>query len=604
MEKIITASSLDNFYIFEGLQSHGLANSFHKTANPFPEEITEMISNIKPSKTSIFVVIAPMGVGEYWGSNVNGDYFPEKALKDCGNYPGFGEYGHKTFLKANLFRHHINKDPNIGFGKIISSCMDEAMKRVVVIAEVDRDRARRFGAGEFLKVLDDGGLPEVSMGCHVPFDTCSICGNRAKNRLTYCEHLQPENMLREFGDKIAYAINDYPKFFDLSFVHKGADRSSGTLQKIASLQNKVSENFFIPSALHADIIKTEEEKILQKKADSFSNVLLKYASTKNKVTSLLCSGRKELSTVRIPKYILSKLAEEELNVSIPTAISMGIPLHDSEIQFLSIYRNYGQKLASSIYDSGVVFERPRELSNVENLEFSKRSFDILSEVIPHKSLIFPFFEERVICGFSEEPFPSKSASEISSADAAKISMSTAMAYSVLNSLLNKSTQKLSTKEAAALSFILNYISSSFFGGRVTPSLDQYIKLDIPHKKQSSDIWNELGGSKGLLALTMIASSLIANSQLQKKRREKAERFGYEMPPGFLETITDNYPKSLAALILTVGTPGGRKLLKSTNFFPEKKLAKDDRIELWRSVISVGNARTEIEEEVLKNLKEK
>ena len=89
----------------------------------------------------------------------------------------------------------------------------------------------------------------VSHNCKVKYDRCSICGNKAATRAKYCIHLrdymkqivtreQADRWSRETGLYIlpgtqVFAYNDYPRFFDLSRVHIGADRTSYMLGKAA-----------------------------------------------------------------------------------------------------------------------------------------------------------------------------------------------------------------------------------------------------------------------------------------------------------------------------------------------------------------------------------
>lgn len=69
--------------------------------------------------------------------------------------------------------------------------------------------------------------------CRVPFDVCTICRNVARTRDEYCSHLKHDiNKILPTGELVA-AINDYPRFFDSSKVFVEADRSSGTLAKVA-----------------------------------------------------------------------------------------------------------------------------------------------------------------------------------------------------------------------------------------------------------------------------------------------------------------------------------------------------------------------------------
>jgi len=74
--------------------------------------------------------------------------------------------------------------------------------------------------------------------CRVPHDICSACGNRAKNRAEYCDHLKNHmTEIMKSGHQV-FAINDEPTFFDISRVFKPADRIAYSLRKVASIDVK------------------------------------------------------------------------------------------------------------------------------------------------------------------------------------------------------------------------------------------------------------------------------------------------------------------------------------------------------------------------------
>lgn len=184
--------------------------------------ISEYASSIKPEQGKIYVHILAMGAGEYFGANRNGDYFPEENLKQF----------HQTFhtSPAHIFKHHVNKDPTIAIGQVVFSVYNDRMHRVEVIAWIDKQRGR-----DVVERIEKGEFPATSMACHTPFDTCSICGNRARSRNEYCSHLRNElGKIHSDGSK-TMAINDGPlKFFDMSIVFRPADVTSSVLQKVAS----------------------------------------------------------------------------------------------------------------------------------------------------------------------------------------------------------------------------------------------------------------------------------------------------------------------------------------------------------------------------------
>lgn len=77
-----------------------------------------------------------------------------------------------------------------------------------------------------------GGL--TSHNCKIPYDICSHCGHKAKNRDEYCGHLTDNmtDLLKE--GSVVGAINDHMTFFDISRVRRPADRIAWSLRKAAS----------------------------------------------------------------------------------------------------------------------------------------------------------------------------------------------------------------------------------------------------------------------------------------------------------------------------------------------------------------------------------
>ena len=169
-------------------------------------------------------------------SNINSDFFPWNALAHEGD-----DYGYKTFLKAHAFSHHKNKDPERAFGIPIASLLNPRMKRVELIIKLDREKAKLEDADGIINRIDAGEFPDCSMGCKVPFDICSICGNHSKTKDDYCACMRPgpedkdalgPNKILPDGRRVC-VINTLPRFFDISFVFIGADKTAKVMAKLA-----------------------------------------------------------------------------------------------------------------------------------------------------------------------------------------------------------------------------------------------------------------------------------------------------------------------------------------------------------------------------------
>lgn len=197
---------------------------------------------IKPDENHVGIHLVALGDFEHYGSNRNGDSFPKKA---CIDY-------HDTFVKnANLFRHHRNKDPEKRLGVVVKSAYVEPMGRIELFVHAHKEKAR----DELQKLASDGEIP-FSMACRVAFDRCSICGNLRKSAAdkNQCEHVKYRlGKLAEDG-KIVCTHNDQPKFFDISFVGRPADRIAWNLKTAAgelvdSVKLAEAEGLWVPDHL-------------------------------------------------------------------------------------------------------------------------------------------------------------------------------------------------------------------------------------------------------------------------------------------------------------------------------------------------------------------
>ena len=229
---------------FPALSAHGepmvrlLSNigtpGLEKTAGIHPEILAYKM-NLEPDPNKTYVHILALGAGEFYGPNLNNDYFSWAGLAhDHTTTPHQHIHGYKTFLNAHAFAHHVNKDPEKAYGDVLLSVLNHKMKRVELIVAIDNEKCVKNGGGKTLERINNGEFPSTSMGCRVPYDVCSICGHKAKTRPEYCDHLRNEaGKIYADGRKV-FSFNDYPRFFDISFVFIGADRTSFVLEKIAS----------------------------------------------------------------------------------------------------------------------------------------------------------------------------------------------------------------------------------------------------------------------------------------------------------------------------------------------------------------------------------
>lgn len=244
---------------FSGVSSAGepLVHLFHpgeglrKHAGVLQPPIQDWLDGYRAEPGKIAVLVNAMGASEYWGQNNNGDAFSEGALAhDCSQHPHIAHpydefagkvippYGYPTFLEALPFVHHRNKDPTRAFGKVAVSCYNPRMHRIEIVVIIDEALAMLHGAQSVVDRIKAGEYPDVSMGTRVPYDVCLICGNKARTRKEYCPCIKHIGMNKILEDGRQIGVdNPHPRFFDISFVFIGADRTAKMMCKFASAQN-------------------------------------------------------------------------------------------------------------------------------------------------------------------------------------------------------------------------------------------------------------------------------------------------------------------------------------------------------------------------------
>ena len=183
------------------------------------EAIEKFKKELKP--TEILATVIGLGAGEFYSSNVNADWFSEETLLRI----------FKTFEDGTLYQHHVNRDPSLSLGSIKFATYNTKMHRVELLIAPDRSKAKTW-----VEAIERGDVVDVSFGYRTPWDRCSVCFHQASSRAEYCDCLKNKsNQILPDGRKV-YAINpDVGKFFELSFVSKGAVPIAKIMQKVAAV---------------------------------------------------------------------------------------------------------------------------------------------------------------------------------------------------------------------------------------------------------------------------------------------------------------------------------------------------------------------------------
>jgi hypothetical protein len=409
---------------------------FEKVASPqLMPEVVKYIEKLKPLNDSQYILVNAMGASEYYGSNINGDHFPEESLIHrpdvwsgdpmldkirSRDWP----YGFPTFYNAQVFAHHRNKDASRGFGGVELALWNPGMRRVELVTRLDRDRCLLFNGLSVWDKLQADEFPDVSMGTKVPFDCCSICtdwelfhkaaktfnpakhkhvglailefhkSKKAKDgvgirgvsvtRKDYCVHAKTQmNRIYPDGRKV-WVFNHFPRFFDISYVFIGADKIAKAMAKLAA----AGRSYFDFGGLSADVAaRMGYEDDSQEKTASVVDELEAYLTDARAKTAK--QKRSEI-TKQVPsqfaKKVVPDLTEKEpdlpdstlkllgsrpLEEALSTTGGLGMVLRPREFQKVVLIRLGKSDLADKLDRDGKVFPKVDE---EEKLDMGASSF--------------------------------------------------------------------------------------------------------------------------------------------------------------------------------------------------------------------------------------
>lgn len=302
-----------------------------KEAGTLMPQVREWMASYKPHPDKIAILVNALGASEYWGQNVNGDIFPEASLvHDCRNHSGEAHphddftgkpippYGYWTFLDAHPFVHHRNKDPNRALGHVALAVWNPKMHRVELIVIVDKKLALQHGGQDVVDRILAGEFPDVSMGTRVPYDVCSLCGHKSKTRNDYCTCLKElMGKILDDGRRVGM-VNTYPRFFDISFVFIGADKTAKVMCKLGSglwVPKSVAdaETLYGPeiNGPEGGLVKAAGAKDLSSVRDLFNN---KIDANKTKKTR---KGRRPIRADKLVKRAEEVSSVDEADTRLP-----------------------------------------------------------------------------------------------------------------------------------------------------------------------------------------------------------------------------------------------------------------------------------------------
>jgi len=338
-------------------------------------EVEAFIRGITPSKDKLYVLVNALGSGEYYGANLNGDFFPEAELLRS------GKYGHKTYYNAGVYRNHKNsRRGGISFGKVALVVYNDRMHRVELILELDRKKAQELEHQDLIDKLDAGGYPPVSMGVLVPYDVCSVCGRKAKTNADRCEHLpRMLNQVDARSGKKACMINVFLRFHDISFVVVPADYQGYTIEKVASRAS-------------ADMVMTRPPTLRRVVSPSKQ----KLAELVKRIPALA----QKMNLDKSPSLSLEgmqRLASQPMAQTLGTATRLGIVIKPIEFQTMALHTLGESDKARYLLRHGKVFSPSPNYVSIPRMQAaSDHSMisRILTQLLPSRSILGPEMSRR------------------------------------------------------------------------------------------------------------------------------------------------------------------------------------------------------------------
>jgi len=209
-------------------------------------ESLDYIRNVKPIPDETIILVLAMSAGEYYGPNRNGDAWNEHDVV-AGHEHIPASAGLKSIYKtfetnANVYKHHVNKDPNKRIGRVLRAFYNPDMHRVELLLSLLNHIAE-----DVVQRIENGEYPAVSMGGKLPHDICAICGNKAPTRKQYCTHAMYQlGRYLPDGRKV-FVWNPNMTFFDISVVRRPADRIGFMMKKVAETQTSAELGEYVDS---------------------------------------------------------------------------------------------------------------------------------------------------------------------------------------------------------------------------------------------------------------------------------------------------------------------------------------------------------------------
>lgn len=287
---------------------------------------------------------------------------------------------------------------------------------LVKIAEIT---SKEYSGPVFNFEVDDDNSYVVDKwavhNCRVPFDVCSICGNRAKTRATYCDHLNNHmNKVLPDGQRV-YAVNTMPKFFDISKVTIPAEPTASFIKMLFVKKASAEIDFeSIGNIKTASIYEMDKTAGLDSTAAINKTIVGKVDAVSEDPKNLILRSQKRLSADQI-----EKLSKYPLSTTLSTLAGLRICPVPQDFQKLALYSIGRQDLADALEKEAYVFSIDENIGTTDIADAislddfnEKIAKEIISDDVYEMAMTKPLIVSRILEKVAMSDYPFSDSNEV------------------------------------------------------------------------------------------------------------------------------------------------------------------------------------------------
>jgi hypothetical protein len=259
------------------------------------------------------------------------------------------------------------------------------MNRVELVVEYDTNKL----PADITKKLENDDLVNLSMGCRVAYDTCSICGNKAPTPRDYCDHVTKTGLNTVFPDgRKVFVYNPNPDFFDISIVIVPADKTACVLAKIFGAKKVAKKaadplrgfrSIALPSSINAELnAKTASVNKIYDNIPNHSWEEIKAVADATKTPGGLIASIKLSNAYLKPNEVQAVLfSQNNMNKIAQSLLKHNAYFECAQILPLNIDSAKGVKLPNTFAKHAAIIKAANEVSPLTGLPVEELDSSIL-----------------------------------------------------------------------------------------------------------------------------------------------------------------------------------------------------------------------------------